>query len=40
MKRQAVYDRWAPAGAAWSLWVRPALFATMDDDGMQTEMRI
>jgi hypothetical protein len=27
MNRHAVYDVWAPPGAAWSAWVKPVLFA-------------
>ncbi len=32
MNAEAVYEAWAPAGGAWSLWARPVLFAQLGDE--------
>jgi hypothetical protein len=31
MHGEAIYQAWAPDGGAWSLWVKPVLFAQMPD---------
>jgi hypothetical protein len=31
MHPEAIFDAWCPATSAWSLWVRPVLFAQMTD---------
>ncbi len=31
MKKENVLEAWAPIGGDWSLWVRPVLFAQMND---------
>lgn len=31
MSGRAAYDAWAPRGARWSPWVKPVLFAHLDD---------
>jgi hypothetical protein len=33
MQRQALFDIWAPPGAAWSLWAKPVLFVQMPEPG-------
>jgi hypothetical protein len=39
MKPEAIYEAWAPPDGAWSLWVRPVLFAQMSEsaDASRTE---
>lgn len=32
MSKAAVHGAWAPAGGRWSPWVKPVLFASLDDD--------
>ncbi len=29
MTREELYEIWAPPGATWSAWAKPALFATL-----------
>ena len=31
VKKNEVWETWAPTGGEWSLWARPVLFAQMDD---------
>jgi hypothetical protein len=37
MRREEIFDAWCPATSPWSLWVRPVLFAQMED---QTESAV
>lgn len=37
MTREEVLQVWAPSGGAWSLWVRPVLFAQMPEGDSESE---